>query len=162
MEQALECISEALDGVDEASTADLRGTLSAAKPLGSRVELLETKAASLVARRERHGDSGAGLLNQLSGLSRAGAARKVRTDAQLAQMPAASTGVAAGEISFANASKLAQAARSAGHQAVQESSELMRLAKTLPDCLPMGRWGRDGPCRRLSEKVTAGCDTAYS
>ncbi|MDE0319495.1 MAG: hypothetical protein OXI97_06395, partial [Acidimicrobiaceae bacterium] len=111
VQQALDCLTAALDCVDTAPTGELRRTLGLAKSLRSRVELLETKAASVVAQRERHGDGGAGLLNQVGGRSRADAARNARTEAELAELPVARSGVAEGEISFANAAKLAQAAR---------------------------------------------------
>ncbi len=131
--QAFEFFNAALDEVESAPTAELRQVLGLAKPLRSRFDLLEAKAASQVAQRERHGDGGAGLLNQVGGLSRSDAARKVRTDKELAQLPTAQSGVAAGEISFANADKLLQAARKIGHDAVQNSVELVQMAKALPE-----------------------------
>ena len=132
VQQALDCLAAALDGVEAAPTGELRRTLGLAKQLHSRVELLETKAASAVARREGHGDGGAGLLNQIGGRSRSDAARNVRTDAALAELPAARKGVAEGEISLANAAKLAQAARKTSPEAVQNDADLVQMAKTLP------------------------------
>ncbi|WP_419864435.1 HNH endonuclease [Candidatus Poriferisodalis sp.] len=133
VQQALECLVAALDGVQAAPTGELRRTLEMAKQLRSRVELLETKAASAVAQRERHGDGGAGLLNQVGGRSRSEAARNVRTDAELAVLPEARTAVSEGEICLANASKLAQAARKTSPDAVQADPELVQMAKTLPE-----------------------------
>ncbi|WP_419944193.1 HNH endonuclease [Candidatus Poriferisodalis sp.] len=133
VQQALDCLGAALDGVEATPTGELRRTLGLAKQLRSRVELLETKAASAVAQRERHGDGGAGLLNQIGGRSRSEAARNVRTEAELAELPAARTGVSDGEISLANAAKLAQAARKTSPDAVQGDTDLIGLAKTLPD-----------------------------
>ena len=133
VQQALECLSSALAGVEAASTAELRRTLETAKSLRSRVELLETRAASAVARRECHGDGGAGLLNQVGGRSRAEAARNVRTDAELAELPAAHTAVSEGEMSLANAAKLARAARKTSPDAVQGDTDLVQMAKTLPE-----------------------------
>lgn len=133
VQQALECLSSALAGIDAAPTAELRRTLETAKSLRSRVELLETRAASLIARRERHGDGGAGLLTQVGGRSRAEAARNVRTDAELAELPAAHTAVSEGEMSLANAAKLARAARKTSPDAVQGDTDLVQMAKTLPE-----------------------------
>ena len=133
VQQALGCLGEALEGVEAATTGELRQTVGLAKSLRTRVELLETKAASLVAEREGHGDGGAGLLNQIGGRSRSDAARNVRTDAELDVLPAARTGLSDGEISLANAAKLAQAARKISPQAVQEDADLVHLAKTLPE-----------------------------
>ena len=133
VQQALDCLTAALDCVDTAPTGELRRTLGLAKSLRSRVELLETKAASVVAQRERHGDGGAGLLNQVGGRSRSDAARNARTEAELAELPVARSGVAEGEISFANAAKLAHAARKTSADAVQADADLVQMAKTLPD-----------------------------
>ena len=70
VEQALEHLSTALDGIEAAPSDQLRRTLRLSKQLRSRVELLETKAAALVARREDHGDGGAGLLGPLQSSAR--------------------------------------------------------------------------------------------
>ena len=133
VQQALECLTAALGGVEAAPTGELRRSLGLAKSLRARVELLETKAASAVAQRERHGDGGAGLLNQVGGRSRSEAARNVRTEAELAELPDARAGVAEGEISLANAAKLAQAARKTSPDAVQGDAHLVQMAKTLPE-----------------------------
>ena len=133
VQQALECLGAALDCVEAASTGELRRTLAMAKSLRSRVELLETKAASVIARRECHGDGGAGLLNQVGGRSRAEAARNVRTNAELTELPTARTAVSDGEMSLANAAKLAQAARKTSPDAVQGDADLVQMAKTLPE-----------------------------
>ena len=122
VQQALDQLGSALGDADQASTGDLRRVLAVAKQLRSRVELLETKAASIVAQRERHGDGGAGLLNQVGGVPRSEAARNVRTESELAEIPVARDGVDAGEISLANASRLATAARKTSPQAVQGDS----------------------------------------
>ena len=132
VEQALGHLTSALDAVDAASSDQLRRTLSLSKQLRSRVELLETKAAALIARREDHGDGGAGLLSEHSGLSRSDAARNVRTGAELASIPDADEGVAAGQISLENAARLARAARKTSSDAVQHDPGLIGLAKTLP------------------------------
>lgn len=133
MRQALELLDAALDGVEEASTQKLREALGLAKRLRSRVELYETKAASVVARRERHGDGGAGLLNQVSGRSRSEAVRNVRAEAEIEQMPAARAGVSDGEISLANAASLTKAARKTSADAVDGDADLVEMAKTLPE-----------------------------
>ena len=149
VQQAVGCLGAALDGVGSASTEELRRTLGLAKQLRSRVELLETRAAAAVAQRERHGDGGAGLLNQVGGRSRSDAARNVRAEAELAGLAGladaerdvraeaelaglagladaardvraeaglagladARAAVAEGEMSLANAARLAQAAQ---------------------------------------------------
>ena len=132
VQQALESLSAALDGVETAPTGELRRALGLAKSLRTKAELLETRAASLVAQRERHGDGGAGLLSRVGGRSRSEAARNVRVAAELAELPDAQSAVADGEISFANAAKLAQAARKTSPKAVQDDASLVELAKELP------------------------------
>lgn len=132
VQQALESLSAALDGVETAPTGELRHALGLAKSLRTKAELLETRAASLVAQRERHGDGGAGLLSQVGGRSRSEAARNVRVAAELAALPNAQSAVAEGEISFANAAKLAQAARRTSPEAVQDDAGLVEMAKALP------------------------------
>ncbi|WP_420621168.1 DUF222 domain-containing protein [Candidatus Poriferisodalis sp.] len=132
VEQALEHLTAALDEVAAAPSDQLRRTLGLSKQLRSRVELLETTAAAVVARREDHGDGGAGLLREHSGLSRSDAARNARTGAELAAIPDADVGVAEGQISLANAARLAQAARNTSPDAVQDDGELIGLAKALP------------------------------
>ena len=132
VEQALVHLNAALDQVEAAPSDLLHRTLGVSKELRSRVEVLETRVAAVVAKRERHGDGGAGLLREHSGLSRADAARNVRTDAELAAIPDAESAVADGQISLANAAKLAHAARKTSPAAVQEDPELIELAKSLP------------------------------
>lgn len=132
MQQALESLSAALDAVETAPTGELRRALGLAKSLRTKAELLETRAASLVAQRERHGDGGAGLLSQVGGRSRSEAARNVRVTAELAALPDAQSAVAEGEISFANAAMLAQAARRTSPGAVQDDAGLVEMAKALP------------------------------
>ena len=132
VQQALDCLTAALDGIEAAPTGELRRTLGLAKQLRSRVELLETRAASAVAERERHGDGGAGLLNHLGGRSRSDAARNARLDAELAELPGARAGVADGEITLANAARLAHAARKTSPDAVESDAELVQMARTLP------------------------------
>ena len=132
VEQTLESLSAALGGLEAAPTEELREVLGLAKSLRTKVELLETRAASVVAQRERHGDGGAGLLNQVGGLSRSEAARNVRVASELASLPEAQSAVADGEISLANAAKLAQAARKTSPEAVQDDVGLVEMAKALP------------------------------
>ncbi|WP_428118314.1 DUF222 domain-containing protein [Candidatus Poriferisodalis sp.] len=130
--QALDSLAAALDGVDAASTGELRDALGLAKPLRAKLETLETAMASQIARRERHGDGGAGVLHQIAAVPRSDAARNVRTAAELEQLPAAQSALTQGEMSMANAARLARAARDTSPEAVQGDADLVNLAKTLP------------------------------
>ncbi len=143
VERALVHLNAALDEVESSPSHLLRRTLGASKELRSRVEVLVTRVAAVVAQRERHGDGGAGLLREHGGLSRSDAARNVRTDAELAAIPDAQAAVGDGQISLANAAKLAHAARKTSPDAVQSDPELIGLAKTLPEdefALAAQRW----------------------
>ncbi|WP_423920845.1 DUF222 domain-containing protein [Candidatus Poriferisodalis sp.] len=130
--QALDSLAAALDRVDAAPTGELRDALGLAKPLRAKLETLETAVASQIARRERHGDGGAGMLHQIAAVPRSDAARNVRTAAELEQMPAAQSALTQGEMCMANAARLARAARDTSPEAVQGDAELVNLAKTLP------------------------------
>ena len=130
--QALDSLAAALEGVEDAPTGELREALGLAKPLRARLETLETAVASQIARRERHGDGGAGVLHQIAAVPRSDAARNVRTTAELEQLPTAQSALADGEMCMANAARLARAARRTSAEAVQGDADLMNLAKTLP------------------------------
>lgn len=130
--QALDSLAAALDGVDGAPTEELREALGLAKPLRARLETLETAVASQIARRERHGDGGAGVLHQIAAVPRSEAARNVRTAAELECVPDAQSALAEGEMCMANAARLARAARDTSPNAVQDDTEFVNLAKTLP------------------------------
>ena len=130
--QALDSLAAALDGVGGAPTAELRETLGLAKPLRAKLETLETAVAAQIARRERHGDGGAGVLHQIAAVPRSEAARNVRTAAELERVPDAQSALAEGEMCMANAARLARAARDTSPDAVQDDAEFVNLAKTLP------------------------------
>ena len=130
--QALDSLAAALDGVDGAPTAELRAALGLAKPLRAKLETLETAVAAQIARRERHGDGGAGVLHQIAAVPRSEAARNVRTAAELGRVPDAQSALAEGEMCMANAARLARAARDTSPDAVQDDAEFVNLAKTLP------------------------------
>ena len=130
--QALDSLAVALDHVDAAPTGELRDALGLAKPLRAKLETLETAVASQIAQRERHGDGGAGVLHQIAAVPRSDAARNVRTAAELEQVPAAQSALTHGEMSMANAARLARAARDTSPEAVQGDADLVNLAKTLP------------------------------
>ncbi|MCY4515751.1 MAG: DUF222 domain-containing protein [Acidimicrobiaceae bacterium] len=132
VQQALDSLAAALDGVDGAPTVELREALGLAKPLRAKLETLETAVASQIARRERHGDGGAGVLHEIAAVPRSEAARNVRTAAELEQLPGAQSALAEGEMCMANAARLARAARDTSPDAVQDDAEFVHMAKTLP------------------------------
>ena len=131
-ECALQSLTAALAAADAAPTDTLRRTLTLTRTLRAKLEMLETTTASLIADRERHGDGGAAMLNQVAGRTRRDAARNARTAADLERLPAAQTAVAQSQISLENAALLTEAARKTSAAAVQSDPALMEMAKTLP------------------------------
>ena len=132
--------------------------LSESKALGSQVSVLQADAAVVVAARERHGDSGVGVLAQAAGLSRREAAGQVQTAQSLQSMPAVRDAVETGQISVANAKTLARASGKTSAAQVDGDAELLDKAADLsPEqfAREAGRWavkrqddGGEGEYRR--------------
>jgi hypothetical protein len=115
-------------------TADVRDVLNEAKALGAQMCVLQADAAVVVAARERHGDSGAGVLAQAAGLSRRDAAGQVETARRLQSMPAVRDAVKAGQVSIANARTLARASGKTSAALVDSDADLLTKAADLsPD-----------------------------
>ena len=126
-----------------ASTSDLRAVLAECKTFGGQLAVLQSDAAAVVAARERHGDSGTGVLAQVAGLSRHDAASQVKTAERLQSMPAVRDAVESGEISFANAKTLAQASEKTSTGQVAQDGMLLEKAAALPPdqfAREAGRW----------------------
>ena len=106
-----EGLAELIRLVNDPATpiADVREVLSESKALGAQVSVLQADAAVVVSARERHGDSGVGVLARSAGLSRRDAAGQVQTAQSLQSMPAVRDAVETGQISVANAKTLARA-----------------------------------------------------
>ena len=124
-------------------TADARRVLAESKSFGAQIAVLQADAAALVAARECHGDSGAGVLAQAAGLSKRDAASQVKTAERLQSMPAVRDAVQSGDISLANARTLAAASDKTSAQQVQQDSQLLQKAAALsPEQFSQeaGRW----------------------
>ena len=124
-------------------TSDLRAMLAECKAFGGRLAVLQADAAAGVASRERHGDSGVGLLVQTAGLSRWEAARQVKTAQRLESLPAVRDAVETGQVSIANAKALADACDKTSAEQVDQDSELLAKAGELsPEQFvrEAGRW----------------------
>ena len=140
--------------------------LSESKALGARVSVLQADAAVVVSARERHGDSGVGVLARSAGLSRREAAGQVQTAQRLQSMPAVRDAVQAGRISVANAKTLARASGKTSAAQVDGDAELLEKAAEMSVeqfAREAGRWAvkrhddggegeyrRQRACRRLS------------
>ena len=124
-------------------TTDLRAVLADCKTFGGQLAVLQADAASGVAARERHGDSGVGVLAQVAGVTRREAASQVKTAEKLESLPSVRDAVENGEISVANARVLAGACERTSAEQVQQDSELLAQAAVLsPDQFvrEAGRW----------------------
>ena len=105
--------------------------------------MLQADTAAGVAGRERHGDSGVGVLAQAVGLSRRDAAGQVKVAKQLGSLPSVRDAVESGDISIANAKVLSGASERTSAEQVEQDSELLRKAAVLsPEQLAReaGRW----------------------
>ena len=145
-----------------ASCAELRRGLQASKALRGKLDAYQANSASVLAKRESHGDGGAGVLAQSAGLSRRTAAGQVKTAERLQALPEVQRRVESGEVSFTNAKALADTAEKTSADAVAEDSELLAKASALgPEQFvkEVGRWaasrqhdGGEADYRRLRRR----------
>ena len=144
------------------SCAELRRGLEASKALSAKLDVYQATSASVLAVRESHGDGGAGVLAQAAGLPRRAAAAQVKTAERLQSMPDVQQAVETGQVSFANAKALADAADETSADAIAEDSELLAKAASLaPEQLAReaGQWaakrrndGGEADFRRLRRR----------
>ncbi|MDE0162677.1 MAG: DUF222 domain-containing protein [Acidimicrobiaceae bacterium] len=124
-------------------TSDLRVLLGECKTFGGQLTVLQADTAAGVAGRERHGDSGVGVLAQAVGLSRRDAAGQVKVAKNLESLPSVRDAVESGDISIANAKVLACTSERTSAEQVEQDSELLRKAAVLsPEQMAReaGRW----------------------
>ena len=155
-----EGLAELIRLVNDPATpiADVREVLAGSKALGAQVSVLQADAAVVVSARERHGDSGVGVLARSAGLSRQDAAGQVQTAQSLQSMPAVRDAVETGQISVANAKTLARASAKTSADQVDGDAELLEKAAGLSVeqfAREAGRWavkrqddGGEGEYRR--------------
>ena len=155
-----EGLAELIRVANDAATAtsDLRELLSECKTFGGQLAVLQADTAAGIAARERHGDSGVGVLAQAAGLSRREAAGQVQTAERLQSMPAVRQAVETGQISAANAKTLARASGQTSADQVDGDAELLaKAAEMTPEQFTReaGRWtvkhqadGGEGEYRR--------------
>ena len=129
-DQVREGLAELIRLVNDPATpiADVREVLAGSKALGAQVSVLQANAAVLIATRERHGDSGVGVLARSAGLSRRDAAGQVQTARSLQSMPAVRDAVETGQVSVANAKTLARASAKTSAGQVNGDAELLDKA----------------------------------
>ena len=136
--KSVECadgdLARALEAVrrGEATLTDLKDLIAASRAVEAKATALQTEAARLIAIRERHGDGGASVLRDQAGKSRAQARRRLHTAEVLDKMPEARAATEAGEVSLANAERLADAAKAVAPETVNDASDLLTMARELP------------------------------
>ena len=158
--QVREGLAELIRFVNDPATptSDLKTVLAECKTFGGQLAVLQADTAAGVAVRDRHGDSGVGVLAQAAGLSRRDAAGQVQTAQSLQSMPAVRDAVETGQISIANAKTLARASGKTSANQVDGDAELLEKAAELPPeqfAREAGRWavkrqddGGEGEYRR--------------
>ncbi len=116
----------------ELPLAGLKELVAASQSVEAKMAVLVTEAARLIALGEGHGDGGASVLCDQGGKSRSEARRRLTVAETLDAMPQARTAVEAGEVSLANAERLAQAAKRTAPESVDAAAGLLEQARELP------------------------------
>ena len=127
----------------ELSASWLKELISASRSWEAKVSALQTDAARLIAQQERHGDGGASVLRDQAGKTKHQARRSLGTAEVLDEMPGLRTAVDAGEVSLANAERLADAAQRTAPEAVDSASDLLADLLALAKELPPDRFARE-------------------
>ncbi len=122
----------------------------------------QTSAAAVVAGVERHGDGGVQVLADAAGLSRQDAVGRVKTAKAVGAVPVVRDAVESGQVSQANAKRLAEAIEKTSAEAVESDTELLSKAASMrPEQFTREarRWaadhqgdGGEGDYRRLRER----------
>ena len=137
MDEAIRLVERGLAQMVELSAngqvtcAELRRGLEASKGMRCRLDAYQANAASVLAKRESHGDGGTGVLARAAGLSGRAAAGQVKTAERLKALPDVQRAVESGQVSFTNAEALADAADKTSADAVAQDSELLAKAASL-------------------------------
>ncbi|MCE2511798.1 MAG: hypothetical protein J4F50_04420 [Acidimicrobiia bacterium] len=133
---------ERLDGVasellaclkrGDVSSEELLGVLSGTRAVRGKLDTVQALAAASVAGSRRHGDGGAHVLAESTGMSRRDARSQVRTITAVDAMPAVRDAVEDGRMSVANAGRLADALDKTSAGEVESDGELLAKAESLP------------------------------
>ncbi len=116
----------------ELPVARLKDLITASRSWEAKVSALQTDSARLISAQERHGDGGASVLRDQAGKSKLQARRSLGAAEALDEMPGLRGAVDSGEVSLANAERLADAARRTNPEAVDAAGDLVAMAKELP------------------------------
>ena len=116
----------------DASSEELLGVLSGTRAVRGKLDTVQALAAAGVAGSRSHGDGGAHVLAESTGMSRGDARSHVRTAAAVGAMPAVQDAVEAGRISPANAKRLADALDKTSAGEIESDGALLAKAESLP------------------------------
>ncbi|MDE0664542.1 MAG: HNH endonuclease [Acidimicrobiaceae bacterium] len=116
----------------EASSEELLGVLSGTRAVSGKLDTVQALAAAGVAGSRNHGDGGAHVLAETTGVSRRDARSQVRTITAIGEMPAVRDAVEDGRMSVANAARLADAVDKTSAAEVESDGELLAKAESLP------------------------------
>ena len=116
----------------ELPVARLKDLITASRSWEAKVAALQTDSARLIAAQERHGDGGGSVLRDHAGKSKSQARRSLGTAEALDEMPGLRSAVDAGDVSLANAERLADAAKQVTPETVDSASDLLAMAQELP------------------------------
>jgi len=115
----------------DASSEELLGVLSGTRAVRGKLDAVQALAAAGVAGSRSHGDGGAHVLAESTGMSRSDARSQVRTAAAVGAMPAVRDAVEEGRISPANAKRLADALDKTSAGKIESDGELLAKAESL-------------------------------
>ncbi len=132
-QQAVAAVKRMLDVVRAGgvATTELRAALEQTRVLMAAGAAFQTAAAGLIAARERHGDGGAEVLAVSAGLTQSEAHNQVKTAQVLHKVPKLRDAVQTGEVSQANARRLADVITKTGANSVAGDDELLKQSASL-------------------------------
>ncbi len=116
----------------EASSEELLGVLSGTRAVRGKLDTAQALAAASVAGSRSHGDGGAHVLAESTGMHRRDARSQVRTVAAIGAMPAVQDAVEEGRMPLANAGQLADALDKTSAGEIESDEELLAKAESLP------------------------------
>ena len=115
----------------EISSEEALEVLSGTRSVRGRLDTVQALAAASVAGSRNHGDGGAHVLAESTGMSRHDARSQVRTAKAIGSMPAVQDAVEDGRVSLANAKHLADALDKTSAAEVESDGELLAKAESL-------------------------------
>ena len=136
--ETVQCVDKGLVRLLEAvragelPVARLKDLVTASRSWEAKVSALQTDAARLISAQEGHGDGGASVLRDQAGKSKFQARRSLGAAEVLDEMPGLRSAVDSGEVSLANAERLADAAKRTAPEAVDSAADLLAMARELP------------------------------